>query len=176
VLPRLPFVLILYFVGSVSPDIATFTAVTCAALFIVILFMLNNLINSYYAPLDQFEVLPIFASANMFVPNNLAILMLGNTLILALLFAAYDFNLTNTYDIALRSIYGLVRSMVKENLYIKKQQYFAVLFFLFVTLLLANVFALIPFSFTVTSSFIFTLFIALTYFNGVNLIGAIRHQ
>jgi len=66
--------------------------------------------------------------------------------------------------------------MVKENLYIKKQQYFSVLFYLFITLLLANLIGLLPFSFTVTSSFILTFFLALKHFLGVNIIGASQHR
>lgn len=65
--------------------------------------------------------------------------------------------------------------MVKENLYIRKQQYFAVLFYLFLTLLFANLIGLLPYSFTVTSSFVVTLFISLLHFIGVNIIGASQH-
>jgi F-type H+-transporting ATPase subunit a len=126
-------------------------------------------------PLAQFEVvrLPFLGFLEF---NTLALYLVANVVLMALFFAAFDFNLTNNYDYTARAIYQLVRSMVKENLYIRKQQYFTVLFYLFVTLLLANLIGLIPFSFTVTSSFVFTFFISLTHFNGVNLIGASRHQ
>jgi len=94
---------------------------------------------------------------------------------MAAFLSTYNLNLTNNYDFALRSVYQLVQSMVKENLYIRKQQYFAVLFYLFVTLLLANLIGLLPYSFTATSSFIVTLFISLLHFIGVNIIGASQH-
>ena len=126
-------------------------------------------------PLAQFEVLPVpLLSALEF--NTVPLFLAANVILMAMFFASFDFNLTNNYDYTARAIYQLVRSMVKENLYIRKQQYFTVLFYLFVTLLLANLIGLIPFSFTVTSSFVFTFFISLTHFNGVNLIGASRHQ
>ena len=60
--------------------------------------------------------------------------------------------------------------MVKENLYVKKQQYFTAIFFLFMVLLLANMVGMIPYSFTITSSFIVTFFLSLTFFIGLNVI------
>jgi F-type H+-transporting ATPase subunit a len=95
---------------------------------------------------------------------------------MAVVLGSSNFNLTTNSDFVTRSLYQLVRSMVKENLYIRKQQYFAVLFYLFLTILFANLIGLLPFSFTVTSSFILTFFLSLTYFLGVNLIGGNRHQ
>lgn len=124
-------------------------------------------------PLEQFEVLSFLPYGTL---NNLGAVLILNVILMTILFASYNINVTNNYDFALRAIYQLVRSIVKENLYIRKQQYFTVLFYLFITLLLANLIGLIPFSFTVTSSFVFTFFVSLIHFSGVNLIGASRHQ
>jgi F-type H+-transporting ATPase subunit a len=66
--------------------------------------------------------------------------------------------------------------MVKENLYVRKQQYFTVLFYLFLTLLIANMVGMIPYSFTVTSSFIVTFFLAMTHFVAINHVAVVRHQ
>lgn len=66
--------------------------------------------------------------------------------------------------------------MARENIYIRKQQYFAVLFYLFAVLLLANLVGLIPYSFTVTSSFVVTFFVALTHFLGINLVGVVKSR
>jgi F-type H+-transporting ATPase subunit a len=66
--------------------------------------------------------------------------------------------------------------MVKENLYVKKQQYFTAIFFLFMVLLLANMVGMIPYSFTITSSFIVTFFLSLTFFVGLNVVAAVSHQ
>ena len=126
-------------------------------------------------PLAQFEVV-VVPMLGVVAFNTGSLVLLANVALMGAFFASFDFNLTNNYDYTARAIYQLVRSIVKENLYIRKQQYFTVLFYLFVTLLLANLIGLVPFSFTVTSSFVFTFFISLTHFNGVNLIGASRHQ
>ena len=85
-------------------------------------------------------------------------------------------NLTTTLDVILRLLYQLVRSTVKENLLIKRQQYFTILFYLFMTILIANLIGLLPFSFTVTSSFVFTFFVAMMHFGGINLIAAFQHR
>jgi len=76
----------------------------------------------------------------------------------------------------LRALFQLVRGLVKENLYIRKQQHFTVLFYLFFTLLLANLAGMIPYSFTITSSFIVTFFLALTHFAGINHLAVVKHQ
>lgn len=127
-------------------------------------------------PLEQFEVVSVFSIGGTILVNNLALILAANVVLMAVFLGAHDFNLSSNYDFAVRSIYQLVRSMVKENLYIRKQQYFAVLFYLFITLLLANLIGLLPFSFTVTSSFILTFFISLMHFIGVNIIGGTRHR
>src|SRR4051812_39400171 len=119
--------------------------------------MTNTLIlfsTIFFDPLEQFEVLSVLTINGVSLFNNLALILLANVVLMGLFLSAHDFNLTNNYDFTLRAIYQLVRSMVKENLYIRKQQYFTVLFYLFATLLLANLIGLVPFSFTVTSSFV----------------------
>ena len=125
-------------------------------------------------PLEQFGVTYLFGASGVAFTNLALVLTLNLALMLAV-FTMYNFNVANNYDLATLTIYKLVQSMVKENLYIKKQQYFSVLFYLFVTLLFANLVGLLPYSFTVTSSFIVTLFISLTHFVGVNTIGASQH-
>lgn len=82
----------------------------------------------------------------------------------------------SNYDFVLRTLYALVRSMVRENLYVRKQQYFTVLFYLFFTLLIANMVGMIPYSFTITSSFIVTFFIAMMHFIAINHLAVVKHQ
>lgn len=124
-------------------------------------------------PLEQFDVLALPVVGGGL--TNLALLLALNVLIMAAWFASYTPQITNNYDFSLRGLYTLVRSMVRENLYIAKQQYFTVLFYLFFTLLLANLVGMVPYSFTVTSSFIVTFFLALTHFVGLNHVAVVRH-
>lgn len=135
-----------------------------------------SLISVIQDPLEQFEIMPLSLFGGDLSFNTLGLFLLANAVLMAGLFAAFNFRVNNNYDYILYSLYQLVRSMVKENLYIQRQQYFAVLFYLFMTILLANLIGLLPYSFTVTSSFIFTFFISLLHFVGVNVVAAIIHK
>jgi F-type H+-transporting ATPase subunit a len=56
----------------------------------------------------------------------------------------------------------------------KRYQYFTTLLFLFGFILIGNLVGLIPYSFTITSSFVVTFFLALSHFIGINIIGLLR--
>jgi len=124
-------------------------------------------------PLEQFDVLALpFVGGGL---TNLSLLLVLNVLVMGVWFSAFSVQVRNNYDFTLRALYTLVRSMVRENLYVAKQQYFTVLFYLFFTLLLANLVGMIPYSFTITSSFIVTFFLALTYFIAINHLAVVKH-
>jgi len=134
------------------------------------------MLNHIFDPLEQFDVLPLFCASNSLLLTNLSLILFLNLVLMSTALAAHDFNLSNNYDFIFRNLFSVVRSMVKENLYIRKQQYFAVLFYLFLTILLANLVGLLPYSFTVTSSFVFTLFLSLGHFVGINLTATVVHR
>jgi F-type H+-transporting ATPase subunit a len=69
------------------------------------------------------------------------------------------------------AIYDLIKSILKSTTSLKRNEHFAVLFYLFIFLLYSNLIGLVPFSFTFTSTFSFTLILAFGYFIGINLIG-----
>jgi len=131
-------------------------------------------------PLEQFEVLslPITCHYPTYFSlfNTLSIFFLIGLFIFAHLLIMYSPNHFNNYDFITKSLYYLVKNVMRENLYIKKQQYFSVIFYLFFVILLNNLIGLIPYSFTVTSAFIFTFFIAGMHFIGLNIILTNKHQ
>lgn len=140
-------------------------------------FNLNNHVFLNLAdPLEQFEVVSVLSINGESIFNNLALVLLGNAFLLACMFGLFSAGIKNNYDFVIFQLYQLVRSIVKENLYIRKQQYFTVVFYLFLTILFANLVGLLPYSFTVTSSFVLTFFLSMSYFVGVNVIGANRHE
>lgn len=124
-----------------------------------------------FDPLEQFEVVPVLISNDIIRLNSLAITWSAGVVILALVFGKYSHNLYTKYQARTKALYRLVKSVAQENLYITKQQYFRPIIFLFATILVLNLIGLLPFAFTVTSSFAVTLFLATTHFTGVNLIG-----
>jgi ATP synthase subunit 6 len=123
-------------------------------------------------PLEQFEVLVV----GPLQLTNIAAVLVLILAVYAFLLANFNPNLANNYDYVMNALYQLTRSIVKENIYMKKQQYFANLFYLFLIILLCNMVGLIPYSFTVTSSFVVTFFLALGAFIAINLISVTLHR
>lgn len=70
-----------------------------------------------------------------------------------------------------KCLYFIVKSIIKTNAAVARNEYFIVLCFLFFFILICNIFGLIPYTFTLTSSFIVTFFLAATHFIGINIIG-----
>ena len=65
---------------------------------------------------------------------------------------------------------------MEENLNIRVLVYFPVVFTIFLFILLSNLIGMIPYSYTITSSFVVTLFFSLGFFIGVNIIGVFIHK
>lgn len=135
-------------------------------------------------PLDQFEIFAFFAYwASILMPvgpsvvTNLTIILVLNTLLFRLLFGAiFDRGKFNVWEFMVMEIYDLVKSIVRSNTSLKRHQYFSLFFFLFAYILTSNLVGLIPYSFTATSSFVITFFVALSYFIGINIISVFKNQ
>jgi len=144
-----------------------------------------NLLNH---PLDQFEIVSVLTIILCDKPGN--ILPVEATFItnltLTLFFIVFIFRLVFGYifnngnstiiEIILFKIFALVRSICYSNTSLSRNSYFTIWFFLFSFILGANLSGLIPYSFTITSSFIVTFFLALMHFIGINLIGLIAQK
>src|ERR1700691_1847033 len=104
------------------------------------------------------------------ITNLTVILWFNSFLIRALFNIIYDKGNLNASQYLLIEIYNLVKSIIVSNTSLKRRQYFTILFYLFLFILISNIVGLIPYSFTITSSFIITFFIALSHFNGINII------
>lgn len=74
-----------------------------------------------------------------------------------------------------KNLFNIVNSILNANTSLRRKEYFSILYFLFLFILLANMFGLIPFTFTLTSSFIVTFFLAATHFIGINIIGVYKN-
>jgi ATP synthase subunit 6 len=127
-------------------------------------------------PLEQFDVLSFALPLIGGGLTNLALLLAFNIVVISVWLTSFHIAGVSNYDFGLRSLYNLVRAMVDENLYVHKQQYFTVIFYLFLTLMVANLVGMVPYSFTITSSFIVTFFLALTHFIGINVLAVVKHK
>ena len=131
-------------------------------------------------PLDQFEIANLFlywqgtfAPLSMVVLTTFTVFLLLNVSLIRFLyiFVADRSATINVWVCFIREIYNLVKSILKSNTSLKRSQYFSALLFLFTFILISNIVGLIPYSFTVTSAFVVTFFLALAHFCGINIIG-----
>jgi len=138
----------------------------------------------YTHPLDQFELILLWyywtglnLPVGLALLSNLTIILTFNIFIMRILLSVvYDKGIFNTWQLILLEIYNLVKSILTSNTTLKRPQYFTILFFLFLFILISNIIGLIPYSFTVTSSFVITFFLALSHFTGINIIGFFKTQ
>jgi F-type H+-transporting ATPase subunit a len=145
-----------------------------------VLSLLSFSANALTHPLEQFEIYAMFLyfpnykgmAHNPSIITNLALTCALTSVILhELLSLSKNSVKINGLTLILKGIYLLVSSIIKSNLSLKRKQYFSTLFFLFLFILIANMLGLIPYTFTITSSFIITFFLALSHFIGINIIG-----
>ena len=126
-------------------------------------------------PLEQFEVI-YFPFLKYFLYTNLSYMMTITLLCFGGLLSIFLYSNYNVYSYMVKNAFNLVENILNENLYIKRQIYFTNLFYLFFIILLCNLLGLIPYSFTVTSSFIVTFFLSLSHFLGLNLVGMFQSK
>jgi ATP synthase subunit 6 len=131
-------------------------------------------------PLEQFDVIKLLPFIN-FGLTNLTLILLFNLLLTG--FFNYATIYTNqSHTVApsvvaygVRSVFDLVAELATSNIRLSKQVYFPILLYIFAVILISNVVGMIPFSYTVTSSFIWTFFVSLALFIGLNIIGVYQH-
>jgi len=134
----------------------------------------------YFDPLEQFDVIQLFPSIS-YALTNLTLILLLNLLIFGFLVYAtiYPHQSHSTSPSVVgdlvRNIYEMLANLAESNIRLSKQVYFPILFYIFLLILISNLVGMIPFSYTVTSSFVFTFYIALALFTGINLIGIYQH-
>lgn len=146
----------------------------------------NGKLDSFFTlnylnhPLDQFEISYIcfywdgyLLPVGMATLSNFTLILLSNICLIRILYGAIVDNspTLDIYQYFSQMIYNLIKSIMKSNTSLRRSQYFSVLLFLFLFIFVSNMVGLIPYSFTLTSSFVVTFFLALTHFNGINIIG-----
>jgi len=66
--------------------------------------------------------------------------------------------------------------MYFKNLKIKTKIFIPIFFFIFLMILANNLLGMVPYSYSITSAMIFDLYIVLTSFSAINLLGIIYHK
>ena len=135
----------------------------------------------FFSPLEQFEIIPLISIylnvLDFSITNEVVIL----SLIFFFVYSLFIFStktetssfyiIPHRWQIIVEGIYGMVLSMINDNIASKKGQYFLPLVFsIFCFILYLNLIGLVPYSFTLTSHLIVTFAIALFIFIGINII------
>jgi F-type H+-transporting ATPase subunit a len=133
------------------------------------------------SPFEQFE-LNTFSLSILYLKNigidisitNLTITLLFVIFVLINLISLFLYNariLPSRWQSIIELVYKFVQSLIKEQIGSKGQQYFPLIFIVFILILSLNLIGLLPFSFTVTAQIAITFSLALSFFIGLILIG-----
>jgi len=129
----------------------------------------NTIIYYFNSPLEQFEVyiLKLITVAGYdFSITNATITCFFIALILTLISSIYIRSLyiiPTRLQYIIESIYFFVIDMIKQQLGFKGLMFFPVIFYIFIFILISNLYGLIPYGFVITGHIIITLYIALTF-------------
>jgi len=134
-----------------------------------------------HSPMDQFkihEIIPLeLMGSNISITNAtiwLAIVTLS--LIAFQHFALRKATLVpNKLQLVLESSYDFIAGMIGDTVGKEGKAYAPFIFTLFMFILFANLFGMLPYSFTITSHFAITLSLALLFFVAITIIGFVRH-
>ena len=138
-----------------------------------------------FSPLEQFQVYKynfqnsFFGYSNFnFIFNNANIFLFYILIILFVYsFKVYFFSKINQsqFRLVIESIYKFVYTIVKSHLSQSGLQFFPFIFFVFIFIAFCNLIGLIPYSFTLTSHFLFTFGLSFIVFVGINIIAFYRY-
>lgn len=122
-------------------------------------------------PLDQFKIVPFLTLPGGKTLASITVFFWWILLILHLVLYSAIWKEYTKLQAIVGAVKNIVTNILKENLPLKNQPYFAIIFFLFLNILACNLVGLLPFAYTITSSFIVTAQFSMMHFFGINLIG-----
>ena len=128
-------------------------------------------------PLEQFDVIIISNLYKNFALTNFGIMMAFNFILVLFLFYSFKsvFNL-NSIEFFVKLLFNFIKDVLKDNMSIKKYSFIFLFYFVFLFILVSNLIGMTPYSITITSHLIFTLFYSLSFFIGTNIIGILYHK
>lgn len=136
----------------------------------------------FHAPLEQFEIINMislnFHNFYFSITNSTMVVAMILALIILMLFffSFVGLMVVRWHFLIINNLFVFSRMLIVENVGLKYVKYISLIFFLFLFIFLSNILGMVPYSFTVTSQFIFTFSIALIFFFGVTFIGFVKHQ
>jgi F0F1-type ATP synthase membrane subunit a len=130
---------------------------------------------TFFSALDQFDLMYLFGPLAAGFNNIIFTLLCVFGFLLSGSSTGYDFTNSRVIFFSL-GLYSYVRKLLAENLATNTNIYFYYTVTLFGFTLCSNIMGLIPYSLTVTSYFVITLFLSGTSFFGNLIIGIRTHS
>jgi ATP synthase subunit 6 len=122
-----------------------------------------------FSPLEQFIITPILAfpvsDYYIFITNfDLAFLLLFIIFfILIQITSSYRFIIPRAPQVLSEQFYFFILSMLQQQTTLSGRQFFPILYFNFMFILISNILSLFPFGFTITAQFMMIFVISLTF-------------
>jgi len=133
---------------------------------------LKNII--FIDPLSQFEVVNALNLGLIYLTNLSVFIIIIMTGMQIFFVFSLGNGFSNVFNFLTFALLRLVNSIINDNTALKRKQYFSVVFYLFMFILFSNMIGLLPFSWSITNSFVITFYLAFTYFFGINLVAIWR--
>jgi ATP synthase subunit 6 len=146
----------------------------------------------FFDPLEQFSI-ELFQSYFSFFPHccnfqrtwslvtvpstSVARMVIFNFLLVMLwVYSLKVVFVTNKFQKFIGLTFFFIVSIMKDAVYIKKYSFILLIYTTFVFIFLSNILGMFPYSITVTSHLVLTLYFSLAFFIGSNIIGVCYHK
>jgi ATP synthase subunit 6 len=133
-----------------------------------------------FDPLEQFSVELYSSFFNTLLTGSFSSIGLMSIFVLFIvLFCYYSLGsifLLNKFKKGIISLFLFVLGILKDSVWIKKYSFILLFYSTFLFIFISNILGMIPYSMTITSHLILTLYFSLAFFIGNNLIGLCFHR
>lgn len=131
-----------------------------------------------FNPLEQFDitVVTILPFTNLAITNIAITGLLNFFFVFLFLYYCQPSLKLNGLSFLILFLFNFVYSILKDSISLKKCSPILLFFYLFLFIFVSNIFGMIPYSITITSHLILTLYLSLSFFVGTNIIGALYHK
>lgn len=135
----------------------------------------------FFDPLEQFSIeiynSYLFNSIGVCNSTSLSKIIFFNFLFVG--FCVYSNKLIfsqNKFQKIIIFLFGFISGILKSNLSVKKYSFILLIYTIFLFIFISNILGMIPYSITITSHLILTLYFSLSFFIGNNIIGLCFHK
>jgi len=129
-------------------------------------------------PLEQFDIVVILGLlGNTLAITNIGLVIVFNFfLIFCILCSVNAVCQASVFHKVVHNLLGVVITVLKDSVRVKKYSFILLFFIVFLFIFVSNLIGMVPYSITITSHFILTLFFSLAFFIGNAIIGVCYHK